>query len=197
MNKIIVPLNDDVLLKFGFTFDGYYWIHPNAPFKLVLSNQENTYMVEIPGADIGSTPPPIKSNHQLLMMMTQLAGPYLQQSIEPIAQVMEPQQLIEEVQNIVERYFNFQDDKLKMVAMINPTGIELKPGNEITLTIISGVQMRFLVYFKDDTDEEIFYNPGCISYPFIKSLFPDKEPKSVDVMTSNGWQAFFGVGIRS
>jgi len=197
MDKPIVLLNDEVLTQFGFTFDGYYWVSPNIPFKLVLSNQDNTYMVEIPGADIGQTPPPIKTNHQLLLYMSQMAGGYLQQCIEPIAQVMEPQQLVEEVQNILSRYYNFQDERLKMVGVLNPTGIEVRPANEYTLTIQSGVQMRFLVYFEGDTEEEIFFNPACISYPFIKSLFPDREPSAVDVMTSDGWQAFFGVGIRN
>lgn len=197
MNKIIVPLNDEILTKFGFTYDGYYWVSPNVPFRLVLSNQENTYMVDIPEADIEMTPPPIKSNHQLLLLMTQMAGAYLQRSIEPLVDVMDPQQFIEEVQEIIKRYYNFQDDRLKMIASISPTGVEMKPANEYTLTVISGIQMQFNVIFDDDTEEVIYYNPGCISYPFIKTLFPDKTPKSLQVMTSNGWQLFFGVGIRN
>lgn len=202
MKKIISKLTRELLEEWGFTYDGYYWVHFNYPFKLITANKPNTYMVEIEGAGIGQNPPPIETNSQLLQLIMNFSGLYLQSR-------MKDQQFLN--QNIagqfmaktISEFLSF-DKNLSFRLMMSAMGQgNLAPDNEYTHTLISGYECEFEVSMVDsDGDkrvETIYYNPECISYPFVSSLFEDCEVTSISIVSRIDTEVevtpFFGCGL--
>lgn len=202
MDKIIKKLNSEFLESWGFTFDGVNWIHKNYTFSLTASNKEGTYMVNIPNAEIGQTPPPINSNTGLINLI-------MVDSVNYIRGFMEGKKFIsqtaqgESMAKAMSDYLKF-DQKLSFRLVSDQFGrMGLHPDNEYTHTMMSGLECEFRVtmYSYNDPEDEftelIYFNPECISYNFLSQLFYKNEIKKVEIhdVTNDVWTPYFGTGL--
>lgn len=204
MEPIIKPLNSDLLTKFGFTYDGYYWNNPMVPFRLVKADKEGTYMVDIENAPIGSTPPPISSNSQLLQLFMKTVPAYFEVMFTQMK--MDPATAMPWMfQSMLNRFMKFDESlDIKVVVQKVGDGIALVAGNEVTHTLITGIQCEFDVDLADVhtdeiTHERIFINPECMSYDYLNSIIPEgKVVLAVKIMLNESGEfvPFYGVGYH-
>jgi len=202
MDKIIKKLNAEFLESWGFTFDGANWIHQNYSFKLAASNKEGTYMVIIPDAEIGQTPPPIESNTGLINLIMANSVDYIRKFMDGkkfISQTAQGEALAKAMSD----YVGF-DKNLSFRLIGDQFGrMGLHPDNEYTHTLMSGLECEFRITLVSDDDPEVestdlvYFNPECISYNFLSNLFPDCEIRKVEIHDINNdiWTPYFGTGL--
>lgn len=214
MEHIIKKLSRDLLEEWGFEYDGYYWVHRNYLFKLINSNVPNTYMVFIEGAGIGQTPPPVETNSGLLQLIMAFSEKFIQEQLKD-QKFISPQSQGQALAKALSDYLQF-DQNLRMRLVLGAMGQGgLVPDNEYTHTLLSGYECEFKVYLNQvstlgpgvkginkptNRTETIYYNPECISYQFLESLFPGHIISKVEVVsTSNDGSdtvtPFFGCGL--
>lgn len=215
MEHIIKKLTRELLESWQFTYDGYYWVHENYPFKLINSNKPNTYMVFIEGAGIGQTPPPVETNSGLINLIMAFSESFIQKQLKD-QKFLSPQAQGQALAKAMSDYLQF-DQNIRMRLVLGAMGQGgLVPDNEYTHTLLSGLECEFKILFTQSlslgngvkgigtvkSDEEIiYYNPECISYLFLESLFPNKTIskvliKSTDKSTGEDtWTSFFGCGL--
>jgi hypothetical protein len=198
MEHIVKKLNSDILSNWKFTYDGYYWVNPSYSFKLIKSDTDGTYMVFIEGAPIGTTPPPIGTNSDLLRLIEDNFADYLTHSLSD-KNFISNQAQFEYIYTVVDEYFSF-DKKLDIKLVPSNQGFQLVPNNEYSYTILGGVEVGFKVKYIDKSSNEvtgeIYCNPDCICTEYLIKYFDCKEIKSVSSLNKDGsLDPFFGIGI--
>lgn len=202
MDNIIKSLNSEFLESWNFTFDGVNWIHPNYCFKLTASNVKGTYMVIIDGVEIGQTPPPIKTNSGLLNLIMYDSVNYVQNYLKDKKFISNKAQG-EAMAKAISEYLGF-DTNLSFRLVEDQLGrMGLHPDNEYTYTLLTGYESKFEVTLMDPTDPEvntvdyIYYHPECISFNFLRQLYPDCSIISVKIYDESNlvWTPFFGLGL--
>lgn len=196
MNHIIEVINNKLLNKWGFEYKDMYWVHNNYEFRL--QKKDDYYIAFLKTID-GYKPQNIKTNGQLLMLITSNFSIYLTRELQSV-NLINTNARTKFINDKIKEYFSF-DKNLEFYISQGPMGIGLSPNNEYTYTMISNIECIFKVTTvdkngDDKVNDDIYYNPSCISLEFLKSLYPDELIKNVIVMTADdSWEQFFGVGI--
>lgn len=204
MEHIIKALNQQLLQDWGFTYDGFYWLHKNFIFKLQNTNKEGTYLAEIEGVPAGQNPPPLSNNSHLMQLIIQTAQVYIQNELKNKTFLNASAQG-KAIAEIVSNYLDFEP-RLHFRLAPDPSGMGmgLMPEDEFTYTLISGYECEFRVVYESKegglSTEILYYNPECISYGFLKQLHEDAEPVKVHIVGKDKegneeLTSFFGCGI--
>lgn len=202
MERIVKTLSNEILTEWGFHFDGFYWIKSDLPIKLQKGN-DGKYIVQIENVPIGQNPPPIDTNSKLIQLILAFAGNYIQMKVKDKKFLNQKAQGMA-IANALSEFMNFDKNIRMRLSMGNMGQGGLTPDNEYTHTLISGIELEFHVIHENKENgpalDVIYYNPECISYNFLRSLFNDDEIKSVSVIgiDEKGEKVetpFFGCGL--
>lgn len=196
MDHIIKKLDSKILQAWGFNYDLAYWTHPNYKFKLQLGNDGYTVFI-MTGIDQANTLN-IHSNGELFGLITQQFQPYLNTKLSE-SKFLNQESQLKFINETIKQYFSF-DENISMALQISPVGLGLMPNNEYTHTLISGLECIFKIILKNKsgevTEDTLYYHPNCISYGFLKELYPDCEIEAVKIQAvDDNWEPFYGTGI--
>lgn len=205
MKRVIRDLNREILIEWGFDYDGYYWVHPNYPFKLINSDTEGTYMVHVDDAPLGTTPEPVSNTSTLLNLVMAVSTIYVGSRIDQESTDIDTQ--VPKITELLKEYLSFDEDLLfKFVVGENGQG-GITPGNEYTYTLLSGLEDDFVVgmeKFGSGVQEyrNVFCARECMCLRYLQDLFPGHiiisvEMKNIDMLAEeNPFEPFYGSGLK-
>lgn len=208
-------LNSDIIEKAGFVFDGYYYVNPQCPVKL--NKVESGYAVTFidpAGPQINET---INNYCELISLMTQSLQMVIEKELQGKTFTDAKEQL-SFIGTVVKNYLKF-DKSLNFIVMNSPAGLQIRPNNEYTYTVVSGDIRNFKVNYEivhtaatDESDAlskhtiEIEVSAQCISWPFLMDCITDSHEgfnkesdkltiTSVTLINEDKEIPFFGMGI--
>ena len=195
--KNIVNLNDEEILKLGFTQNGENFIGKRFPIVLKKNQEGSGYLVEwsftAPQSIKEATPPPpIQTNSELIRVIITLS-PILISEFKPKAISMEEKgkEIFDYAKSLVE----FEDKDIILYPNFNQiNGFIYVPGNYKSFTLITGYERKMRVVFEDGSEETLYTNPQAISYKFLVELFK-KSPAKVTVFSEDetSEEPYFGL----
>jgi hypothetical protein len=193
---MIEKISSKVLTDWGFDYDGYYWTHPNVPFKLNVANGGEAYYITVEERyNTGKVPPPVKNTCDLFMLVSGCFDFYVTNRHEIISN---PDQL----QKMLDDYLASFNSKLKSIVSMKPGDRmpSLHPGNEYTFTLASGMQSHFTVTYSvgdgEMKTEELEVDPRCVSNTYLRKYFKATKICSVKVRLMDGTdEDYFGMGL--
>lgn len=208
-------LNSDIIEKAGFTFDGYYYVNPKCPVRL--NKVESGYAVSFIDPAAPQINDSINNYCELISLMTQTLQMVIEKELEG-KNFTDAKEQLSFIGTVVKNYLKF-DKSLNFIVVNSPAGLQIRPNNEYTYTIVSGDIRKFKVNYKishtaaiDETDAveentiDLEVSAQCISWPFLMDCISEshegfnKETDkltivSVTLINEDKEIPFFGMGI--
>jgi hypothetical protein len=195
--KNIVDLNEEGILKLGFSKSGDNFIGKKFPIVLKENPDGDGYLVDWsftapkPIKEV-TPPPPMKTNSDLVRVMITLA-PILISGFTPksMSEEEKGKEIFEYSKSLVE----FEDKDIILYPNFNQiNGFMYVPGNYKSFTIMTGYERKMGVVFEDGSEETLYTNPQAISYKFLKELFK-KSPTKVTIFSDDekSEEPYFGL----
>jgi hypothetical protein len=200
--KINQKLSQQFLTSHGVEFNGMNFVIKGTDIKLISTDDESTFMVNIPNLPLNiQQPKPISTYSELIRLMLDTLPAYLTKGKD-----MKTKEELEASASAIVQAFSF-DPEIKVVFALSPMGVQIVPGNEYTFTLIQATEMEFKVFYTisgEEHEDEFSISPECVSTHYLKSYLArlhniDQnviEISSVSIKVNDAYEVFVGSGLK-